>query len=45
LPGEVYKVFSDKEIRGLTENLAWPKAAETSFAFWDNEEDPIYDQL
>ena len=25
------------------EDLAWTKAAESSFAFWDNAEDAIYD--
>jgi hypothetical protein len=45
VPGKVYKVFSDEEIRGLTEDLAWLKAAEVSFAFWDNDEDAIYDHL
>jgi hypothetical protein len=27
------------------EDLAWTKAAESSFAFWDNPEDAIYDTL
>ena len=27
------------------EDLAWTKAAETSFEFWDNPEDAIYDTL
>jgi hypothetical protein len=27
------------------EDLAWTKAAESSFAFWDNPEDAIYDAL
>ena len=27
------------------EDLAWTKAAESSFAFWDNPEDAIYDGL
>jgi len=27
------------------EDLAWTKAAESSFAFWDNPEDAIYDNL
>jgi hypothetical protein len=27
------------------EDLAWPKLAESSFNFWDNPEDAIYDQL
>jgi len=25
--------------------VGWLKAAESSFEFWDNEEDAIYDQL
>ncbi len=32
--------------RGLTEeDLAWMRLAETSFDFWDNEDDAIYDTL
>jgi len=27
------------------EDLAWTRAAEGSFDFWDNPEDAIYDQL
>jgi hypothetical protein len=27
------------------EDYAWLKLAESSFEFWDNEEDAIYDQL
>jgi len=27
------------------ETVDWLKVAEPSFAFWDNEEDAIYDQL
>jgi hypothetical protein len=27
------------------EDLAWTKAAESSFAFWDNPDDAIYDSL
>lgn len=27
------------------EDLAWAKLAEPAFAFWDNPEDAIYDQL
>ena len=27
------------------EDLAWSRAAEPAFAFWDNPEDAIYDQL
>ena len=28
-----------------SEKLAWMKLAESSFEFWDNEEDQIYDKL
>jgi len=44
-PGKVYRVFSEDELRDLTEQLGWLKAAEPSFAFWDNEEDAVYDEL
>jgi len=44
-PGKVYRVFSEEELRSLTENSAWLKVAEESFRFWDNEEDAVYDQL
>ena len=27
------------------EDLAWTKAAESSFAFWDNPDDAIYDKI
>jgi len=27
------------------EEMAWTKAAESSFAFWDNPDDAIYDHL
>jgi predicted DNA-binding antitoxin AbrB/MazE fold protein len=43
--GEVYRVFSEDELRGLKEDLVWLKAAERSFAFWDNEEDAVYDSV
>jgi len=45
VPGKVYRVFSEEELRSLTENFAWLKAAETSFQFWNNEEDAAYDSL
>ena len=45
VPGKTYRVFSEEELRGLTEDLQWLKAAETSFEFWDNEEDAVYDNL
>jgi predicted DNA-binding antitoxin AbrB/MazE fold protein len=43
--GKVYCVFSEDELRGIKDELAWLKAAERSFEFWDNKEDDIYDQL
>ena len=45
VPGKVYRVFSEEELRSLTENSAWLKAAEKSFHFWNNEEDAVYDKL
>ena len=43
VPGKVYSVFSEEELRSLTENFTWLKAAEKSFEFWNNEEDAAYD--
>lgn len=43
--GKLYRVFSEEELRGLKDELAWLKAAEPSFAFWDNDEDAVYDRL
>ncbi len=43
--GKLYRVFSEEELRDLTEELAWLKAAESAFGFWDNEEDTAYDSL
>lgn len=43
--GKVYRVFSEEELRSLTDNLVWLKAAEKSFEFWNNEEDGVYDNL
>jgi len=40
--GEVYRVFSAEELHCLTDELAWLKAAERSFEFWENEEDAVY---
>ena len=45
VPGKMYRVFSEEELRSLTEDSAWLKAAEKSFHFWDNEEDVVYDNL
>ena len=44
-PGEVYQVFSEGEFRRLAAALPWLKASERSFAFWENEEDAVYDGL
>jgi len=43
--GEVFRVFSEEELRGLREDLVWLRAAEHTFDFWDNEEDAVYDTL
>jgi hypothetical protein len=43
--GAVYTVFSEDELRSLTEDLQRLKASEKSFEFWDNPEDAIYDTL
>jgi predicted DNA-binding antitoxin AbrB/MazE fold protein len=43
--GKMYRVFSEDELRGMTDDLAWLKAAERSFEFWDNQEDDVYDQI
>ena len=45
VPGKTYRVFSEEELRDLNEDLRWLKLAEKSFAFWDNDEDAIYDNL
>ena len=45
VPGMTYRVFSEEELRELTEDLNWLKAPEKSFEFWDNEEDAVYDNL
>ena len=45
IPGKVYRVFSEEELRSLTETFTWLQAAEKSFQFWDNEEDAVYDHL
>ena len=42
---EGHRVFSEEELRGLKDELAWLKASERSFEFWDNEEDAVYDNL
>jgi predicted DNA-binding antitoxin AbrB/MazE fold protein len=43
--GKMYRIFSEDELREMKDELAWLKAAEQSFEFWDNEEDDVYDQL
>jgi len=43
--GKTYRVFSEEELRSLTEYSSWLKAAEKSFQFWNNEEDGVYDKL
>ena len=45
IPGETYRVFSEEELRGLTEDLRWLKIAEPSFEFWNNDDDAAYDRL
>jgi hypothetical protein len=44
-PGKVYTVFSQEELRDLRETLGWLTAAETSFDFWNNVDDAVYDTL
>ena len=43
--GQLCRVFSEEELRELSEELGWLRAAETSFDFWDNQEDAVYDNL
>ncbi len=43
--GNVYTLFSEDELRSITENLHWLKASEKSFEFWNNPEDAVYDNL
>ena len=45
VPGKVYRVFSEEELRGLKESLLWLGAAAKSFEFWNNQEDAVYDNL
>lgn len=44
-PGAIYTAFSEEELRDMRETLGWLKSAETSFEFWDNASDAIYDTL
>ena len=43
--GEVYRVSSEEDLHGLRDELAWLRAAERSFEFWDNEDDAAYDNV
>jgi predicted DNA-binding antitoxin AbrB/MazE fold protein len=45
IPGKAYRIFSEEELRGLTEDMRWLRLAERSFEFWDNDEDAVYDKL
>ena len=45
MPGEVYEVFSESELKRLAANVLWLKGSERSFDFWENEEDAVYDSL
>ena len=45
IPGKIYRVFSEEELRSLSEDLGWLQAAESAFNFWNNEEDAVYDGL
>jgi predicted DNA-binding antitoxin AbrB/MazE fold protein len=45
IPGKIYEVFSEEELRDLNEDLRWLKLAEKSFEFWDNDQDAVYDNL
>ena len=44
-PGEVYQVFSERELRRLAADVPWLTRSERSFEFWENEEDAVYDGL
>jgi predicted DNA-binding antitoxin AbrB/MazE fold protein len=44
-PGSIYTVFSDEELRDIRETVGWLKAAESSFDFWNNPADAVYDTL
>jgi len=44
-PGAVYTVFSEEELRDIRETVAWLKAAEKSFDFWNNPSDAVYGTL
>ena len=42
-PGQSCTVFSDGEFREIRETIDWLKVAETSFEFWNNPADAVYD--
>ena len=42
---KLYRVFSEEELVSLKDQLGWLSAAESSFEFWDNDEDAAYDKL
>ena len=44
-PDGIYTVFSEEELRDLRETLGWLEIAETSFDFWNNPDDAVYDDL
>jgi predicted DNA-binding antitoxin AbrB/MazE fold protein len=44
-PGAIYTVFSDAELREFFETFVWLKTTKTSFDFWDNPADAVYDRL
>jgi len=45
VPGKIYEVFSEGELRRLVEGLRWLKDSERSFEFWENGEDAFYNRL
>ncbi len=45
VPGKMYQVFCEGELRRFAEALPWLKGSERSFGFWENEEDAVYDIL
>ena len=44
-PGKVYEVFGRDELQRFLEDLRRLKASESSFEFWENQEDAGYDAL
>ena len=45
VPGKMYEVFSEGELRQFAESLPWLKVSERSFEFWENGEDAVYNRL